>query len=256
MKRIPTLCLLPVAFCITQILGLAIGTSGDRANALPERVDVSQDPHFRMLMENSRLRVWLLELRPSEKTGLVCRADDFLQIPLQEAWLSTSIERRQPIPFWIEKKARFVRGSFAQIVQNTDPRTVARMIEVEFLDNVGVERCGPEAQVSCGCLGASGGIVRIFSCGVLETDNVRISQLENFGGEKLGLSVVPTLVVAIDPVKIQATVPSSEVELILDPGEVGWIDKEGQSLESLDQHSRAKAVTVEFKVSAPQPSRR
>jgi hypothetical protein len=256
MKRNLALYLLPIAFCITQILGLAIRTSSDQANALRERVDVSQDPHFRMLMENSRVRVWLLELRPTEKTGLVYRAHDFLQIPLQEAWLSTSIERKQPIPFWIEKKARFVRGSFAQIVQNTDPRTVAQMIEIEFIDNVGVERCGPEAQVSCGCLGASGGIVRIFSCGVLETDNVRISQLENFGGDKLGLSVVPTLVVAIDPVKIQATVTSLDVKLILAPGEVGWINTEGQSLQSLDQHSQAKAVTVEFKVSAPQPSSR
>jgi len=126
----------------------------------------------------------------------LARDHDFLQVPLNEGWLSVLIEGRQPVPLWAEKKVRFVRGGFSQTLQNGEPETL-RLVEVEFIQNVGVERCGPEAQVSCNCSGYSGGIVRINSCGVLETDDFAINQLENHG-ERLRLSIVPTLVVATD----------------------------------------------------------
>lgn len=210
-------------------------------------VPLSRDPHFQMIMENARVRVWILELRPNETTSLVSRDHDFLQVPLNEGWLSASIEGKQPVPFWVEKKARFVRGGFSQIVQNGEPKTVLRLLEVEFIQSVGVEQCGPEAQVSCGCFGSGQGILVIYSCGMLETDDVSIKQLENHGADKMGLSVAPALLVAVDSVKVQPMASSADAGLILKPGEVLWVDKPVQTIESLDQNATAKGVTVEFK---------
>lgn len=122
-----------------------------------------------------------------------------------------------------------------------------RLVEVEFIQSVGVERCGPEAQVSCGCFGSGQGILVIYSCGVLETDDVSIKQLENHGADKTGLSVAPALLVAVDSVKVQPMASSAVAGLTLKLGEVLWVDKPAQTIESLDQNATAKAVTVEFK---------
>jgi hypothetical protein len=195
-------------------------------------------------LENNHVRVWTLELRPNEKTNLVARDHDFLQVPLDEGWLSISIEGRQPVPFSVEKKARFVRGGFSQTIQSRETRTL-RLVEVEFIQNVGAERCGPEAEVPCGCLGSST-VVRIFSCGVLETDDFAVNQLENHDGDRVGLSVVPTLVVAVDPVRIQPMAVPESAGLLLEPGQIMWVEEEGRSIQSGDR-SIAKAVTIEFK---------
>jgi hypothetical protein len=243
MRRTSVFCLV---FVIGEIFGPFINCfDGDTS---PQPVPLSGDPHFRLLLENNHVRVWALELRPNEKTKLVSRGHDFLQVPLNEGWLSVLIEGRQPVPLWAEKKVRFVRGGFSQTLQNGEPETL-RLVEVEFIQNVGVERCGPEAQVSCNCSGYSGGIVRINSCGVLETDDFAINQLENHG-ERLGLSIVPTLVVAIDPVRIQPFTAAEHAGLLLEPGQPVWVEKAGQSIQSGD-HSIAKAVTIEFKKPSP-----
>ena len=247
MKRSLILCLLPIAICFLQIPQPFIRNAG-QLDALPERLEVSQDLHFRMLMENSRVRVWLLELRPGEKTGLVYRAHDFLQVGLQDASLSTSLDDRQALPYGIEKKARFVRGGFAQIVQNTDPETLVRRVEIEFMESIGVERCGPEAQVPCGCQGSGVGYVLIYACGVLESNRVRITLFEAEGlGMRHGLSTIPSLVVAISPTRVGGAVGSSDVGSVLNPGEVAWISESGRTLRGQDEHSSPKAVTVEFK---------
>jgi hypothetical protein len=217
------------------------------------RVELSGDPHFRLILENTSVRVWMMELRPAEKTNLVARDHDFLQVPLDEGWMSTAIEGKPPVPFWVEKKPRFVRGGFAQIVQNTG-KIVVRVIEVEFIQSMGAERCGPEAQVSCACWGAVGGIAIQIGCRVLETDDVAISQLEAHRGEKVGLPVVPVLTVPIDAIQIQPMSSSRDTALVLKPGKVLWVDKANQSIESLDQRATAKTVTVEFKSHAADPS--
>jgi len=231
------------ALVVAATLGSFTNTVRGDASA-PKTVEISRDPHFRLLMENTSVRVWMMELRPNEKTNLVSRNHDFLQISLDEGWMSTSIEGKPAIPFWVEKKPRFVRGGFSQVVQNTS-KIIARVIEVEFIEAVGVERCGPEAQVSCGCWGAVAGIISPIGCRVLETDYVAISQLEAHPGERLGL-VAPALVVSIDSIRIQHA-SNGEAALIVRPGEVLWMDKTAQPIESLDLHATAKAVTIEFK---------
>lgn len=236
---------LSAAISLAQVSGQAgIKVGGEKSAA--GRVSLSQDPHFRMLMENAMVRVWLLELQPDEKTGLVYQAHNFLQVPLREAWLSTSIEGRQPIPFWAEKKARFVGGGFSQVLQNSSKSPV-RIVEIELMKEIGVERCGPEAEVSCGCLGASAGVGRILRCGVLETDAVAINQLESHANDKQALSTIPTLVVAIDSVKIAPMDSYGEEGLNLEPGEIVWVDKAVQGVQGLDRQSTAKSVTIEFK---------
>lgn len=238
------------ALIVAATIGPFINTLKGGANGL-KPVRLARDKHFRMLMEGAKVRVWILELGPNERTALVHRDHDFLQVPLNEGWLSTSMEGRQPVPFWVEKKARFVRGGFSQIVQNTDPKALVRLVEVEFTKSIGVERCGPEAQVSCGCFGASAGIFRIFSCGILETDDVSINQFENQEADKLTLQVAPVLVVAVNPVKIQPLASGASAGVILKPGEVLLVDKPTQTIESLDPLANVKAVTVEFKSSSP-----
>jgi hypothetical protein len=238
-----------LVFCLALVIAEMFGpfTNAFDGHTSAKSIPLSGDPHFRLLLENHRVRVWTLELRPNEKTKLVFRDHDFLQIPLNEGWLSVSIEERQPVPLWAEKRARFVRGGFSETVQNRESET-SRLVEVEFTQNVGVERCGPEAQVSCNCSGSSSGIVHILSCGILETDDFAINQLENHG-ERLGLSIVPALVVAIDPLKIQSFA-AEHAELLLEPGHAVWVEKAGQSIQSRDR-SIAKAVTIEFKKPTP-----
>jgi hypothetical protein len=234
---------LSLAFILAEALGPFTSTHIGDAN-VPKAVEISRDSHFRLLKENPDVRVWMMELRPGEKTNLVSRDHDFLQIPLDEGWMSTSIEGKQAIPFWAEKKPRFVRGSFSQIVQNNS-KIIVRIVEVEFIKSVGAERCGPEAQVSCGCWGAVGGIITPIGCRLLETDYVAISQMEAHPGGGLGLAV-PALVVPVDSIKIRPT-SNGDAASIVRPGEVLWMDKTAQTIESLDQHATAKAVTVEFK---------
>jgi hypothetical protein len=201
-------------------------------------IQLSRDPHFRLLMENPSVRVWMMELGPDDKSNLVYREHDFLQIPLDEVWMSASIEGKQAVPFWSEKKPRFVRGGFSEVVQNTG-KIRARVVEVEFIRRIGVEKCGPEAQISCSCWGAVGGIITQIGCTVLQTDDFTINQLEANPGQKVGLAVVPVLVVPIDSIKTQQSTSRS--------GEVMWVDRTAQTIESLDQHATAKAVTVEFR---------
>lgn len=89
-----------LAFVIAETLGPFIhALNWDMSGLGP--VPLSRDPHFQMTMENARVRVWILELRPKEKTSLVSRDHDFLQVPLNEGWLSASIEGKQPVPFWV-----------------------------------------------------------------------------------------------------------------------------------------------------------
>jgi hypothetical protein len=177
-------------------------------------------------------------LGPDDKTNLVYREHDFLQIPLDEVWMSASIEGKQAVPFWSEKKPRFVRGGFSEVLQNTG-KIKARVVEVEFIKRVGLERCGPEAQISCSCWGAVGGIITQIGCTVLQTDDFTINQLETSPGQTVGLAVVPVLVMPIDSIKIQHSTRR--------PGEVLWVDKTAQTIESLDLHATVKAVTVEFR---------
>jgi hypothetical protein len=238
MRRIVVFSLVLV---FAETVGLFINAGGGDDLKTVQR---SRDPNFRLLMENPSLRVWMMELRPGEKTSLVSRDHDFLQVPLDEAWMSASIEGKQAVPFWVEKKPRFVRGDFSQVVQNNS-KIIVRVIEVEFIKSIGVERCGPEAQVSCGCWGAVGGIISPIGCRVLETDYVAISQIEAHPGERLGLAV-PALIVSMDPINIRTT-GNEGAALIVRPGEVRWMDKIAQTIESLDQHATAKVVTVEFK---------
>jgi hypothetical protein len=240
MRRIPVF---PLALIVACIVGSSITSCrGEDLNA----VSLSRDAHFRELTENTNVRVWMMELRPDEKTSLISRDHDFLQIPLDEGWLSTAIEGKQAIPFWVEKKPRFVRGGFAQTVQNTSKAAI-RVIEIEFIKSVGVERCGPEAQVSCGCWGTIGGIITSIGCRVLETDYVAISQLEVHPGVKVGLAVVPVLIAPIDTIQIQPITSSSDKGSVLPTGKVLWMDKAGQGIASSDEHATAKAVTIEFK---------
>ena len=222
---------------------VSAGTGGSSQSGPTSVVAIDQDPHFHKLFENPRVRVWLLELGPGESTYLHHHLNDFLQIPLQSAWLAHATERAQPVPFWPEPNARFIRGGFAHVLKNTDPKTLARIVEVEFLENVGVKRCGPEAQIACFCWGDIGGIIRQIGCGVLETDNLRVNQLQTGNG----LSTLPTLVVAITNARIVGTASSQVRAMVLNPGQVAWVDTKGQSIAGPDEHSNPRTVTIEFK---------
>jgi hypothetical protein len=220
------------------------GTGGSGHSGPPAAVTLDRDPHFHMLFENSLVRAWLLELKPGESTYLDNHHNDFLQIPIQSAWLARTSERAQPVPFWPEPNARFVRGGFRDVLKNTDPKTVVRIVEVEFFENVGTERCGPEAQTACSCWGDIGGIVHKIGCDVLQTDSLRVSQLES----GTGLSGLPTLVIAITSAKIVDKASSPVRTIVLNPGESAWVDMKEQWIAGPDEHTDPKTVAIEFKV--------
>jgi hypothetical protein len=92
--------------------------------------------------------------------------------------------------------------------------------------------------------GDIGGIVHKIGCDVLQTDSLRVSQLES----GTGLSALPTLVIAVTSVKIVDKASSQVRTTILNPGETAWVDMKELWIAGPDEHTDPKTVAIEFKV--------
>jgi hypothetical protein len=232
------LCVLPLTAQTSNGPGVPAGGVSGMGHSGPDWVaSLSQDRHFKKVLENAAVMVWQLELNPGESTLLDRYGHDFLEVVIQSGSMSMADERGHLTPLLLKPGALLIRGGFAQVLKNTDQNARFRGVFVEFRSPLGAERCGPEAPAMC----PGGGVVRHLSLGIVETDHLYARRY--FMGASVHL---PELVIAIKPARLVASGVSAGTRL-LKAGEVAWLTSGVESVQGPDPSAIVDFVGVEFK---------
>jgi hypothetical protein len=207
--------------------------------------DISKEPHHRLLLENSQVRVFELTIPPGQQT-IVQHEHNFLTVMLEDSEVITWKDDESPIQHFRTPKGEmhFFLGKAARGIRN-DSNAGYRNVTVEFLDpqitNYGYSYAtgkwdfGPSAVYPP--LDPEGHFANGLNLVKAAAEDVQLLPKESLPAAK-----GPQLLIAITPLTF---VDASDRMTFLNPGEVIWREAGDPSLTN-NGLARARFAMLRF----------
>jgi quercetin dioxygenase-like cupin family protein len=218
-------------------------------------VELDQEPHYKQLLNNDAVRVWMVELEPQESTRMHRHPQDYLLIQLQDAETSTTKLTEPPsapTPKPFNEGEMWYVPRVTHAVKNDSRTTAMRTIEIELrkrgpsgdyirdrYNDINQPKYFPPPTNPYGNYRETGTFYNVF---------LTRSQLLAGASSEMHEHKAPHLVVALSDLELKDEVEGRGVVTFkLNKGEVRWV--EGGFRHKLTNTGRgpAQVVTVEYR---------
>lgn len=243
---LPLAVLLAFAVCVGLVRSAFFSVVHARSWQSVKPADITQDRHYRVLMENTEIRVFELALPPGS-ASFVWHENNFLIVTPTASDIIMWKRNEAPVLHSLvpSGEIRFFLGNSAQGLRN-DTRTEYHNITVEFLDprvtnytyryESGNWDYGPSIAPSP--VDPQGHFVNS-----LDLAKAVASDVQLLPGESLPATKRPTLLIAITPLNLST---GTDRLLSLKPGEVTWRESNEPAFVNKGRE-RARFALVEFR---------
>jgi quercetin dioxygenase-like cupin family protein len=212
----------------------------------PAEVEITNEAHHHLALENDYVRVFQVEVAPHDSTLMHRHRHDYVFVTLGDAELTNEVEGKAPVDATLKDgDTRFTPGNFAHIARNR-AATPFRNVTVELMQD-DKARTSPPAKWD-----EDRGL-HLLNAGTQEVlfvkDNARVSEIELQPGAMIPSHhhTGPHLVVAITDLDLRSDVEGQgPMPGHLKSGDVKWLP--GGYTHALTNTGKqtAKFVTVEF----------
>lgn len=226
------------------LIALLLST-GLAAQSVPE-VEITNEAHHHLALENEYVRVFQVEVPPHDATLMHRHRHDYLFVTLGDAQLTNEVEGKAPVDATLKDgDTRFTPGNFAHIARNRAD-TPFRNVTIELMQDEKA-RTSPPAKWD-----EDRGL-HVLNAGTQEIlfakDNARVSEIELQPG-----AVIPShhhngphLVVAITDIDLRSDIEGRPpMPAQLKSGDVKWVPGGYTHTVTNVGKNTAKFVTVEF----------
>ncbi|MGH9546969.1 MAG: hypothetical protein ACRD23_17330 [Terriglobales bacterium] len=227
----------PVSVVVAFLLCTAAQAQEGRSTA---PVDISDEPHHKVLFENPEVRVFRLELQPSEATVPHRHKHLYAYLSLHPLTIANEVRGRPPVIVSLEGgEVHTSKGGFTVAERNKSPEP-ADVIVIEALK---VDGSGFATPIG-GFRFHDAALAKLFEFPMMRAYTMTIAaggRTENHDEH------YDRLVVAVSDVKLREDVtgqPSSEV--LMKGGDVKWFPREVSHATTNTGNSPATFITIEF----------
>lgn len=217
--------------------------------AQPAAVEITNEPHHHLILQNESVRVFRVEVPPGDPTLMHHHAHDYVWTSLGAADINNQVEGKPPARLQFKDgETRFTAANFSHIVTDFAPAPF-RNITVEILQDEKLRNApspwDPAKNEDRGLQVFTGGTKQIL----FVKDSVRVSELELQPG-----AVIPShhhngphLVIAITDFDLRSDVEGKKpVPLHAKAGDASWIPGGYTHTVTNESKQPAKFVTLEF----------
>jgi quercetin dioxygenase-like cupin family protein len=212
----------------------------------PSEVEITNEAHHHLALENEYVRVFQVEVPPHDATLMHRHRHDYLFVTLGDAQLTNEIEGKPPVDAELKDgEARFTPGNFAHIARNR-AATPFRNVTIELMQDEKA-RTSPPAKWD-----EDRGL-HVLNAGTQDIlfvkDNARVSEIELQPGGMIPSHHHngPHLVVAITDLDLRSDIEGrGPTPAQLKAGDVKWVPGGYTHTVTNVGKQTAKFVTVEF----------
>jgi quercetin dioxygenase-like cupin family protein len=217
------------------------------AQGAPE-LEMTAEPHHRLVLANDRVRVFNVEIPPHAETFMHWHRHDYIYITLGRSQVVNTVKGKSPVNVEMQDgQTGFLSGGFAHMARDLSSEPY-RNVTIELLRDDKVRHAPGNAahpEEDRGLEILNGGTREIL----FVKDGVRVSEVELQPGGALPLHYHgPHLVVALTDCELRGDVKGKSSESIpMKRGESRWAA--GGHLQTLTNngHHAVKFITLEFR---------
>jgi quercetin dioxygenase-like cupin family protein len=228
---------LPIVFALTLCIAgaplLASFARSGKALSTPTEVEITNEPHHHLVLENEYVRAFRVEVAPHDATEMHRHRHDYVYVTLGASEVSNELAGKPPATLKLQDgETHFTPGNFAHIARNLAD-TPFRNVTVEFLQDAvarDVQSPGaPKPNSSRNSWDEDRGL-HVLNAGTQEIlfvkDGVRVSdiQLQPGGSIPRHHHDAPHLVIAVNDLDLRSDVEGKgPMPASLKLGEVKWV---------------------------------
>ena len=242
-KRLPIL--FALTLCITGAPLLASFARSGKAASTPAEVEITNEPHHHLVLENEYVRAFHVEVAPHDATEMHRHRHDYVYVTLGASEVSNEVADKPPVTLKLQDgETHFSPGNFAHIARNLAD-TPFRNVTIELLQ---------DAKTQTGNSWGEDRGLHVLNAGTQEIlfikDGVRASdiQLQPGGGIPRHHHEGPHLVVAITDLDLRSDVEGKgPMPANLKAGEIRWVP--GGFTHTITNIGKqpARLITLEFR---------
>jgi quercetin dioxygenase-like cupin family protein len=212
--------------------------------ALPPEVEITAEPHHRMIFQNDYVRAFDATVVPKDATLMHYHRHDYVYVAIGASTISNEVKGKAPVQVALaDGETRFSDGGFAHIARDVGITTF-HAIAVELLQDEKM-RHAPSRWDSEPAIQAQGGAEEVL----FVKDGVRVSrvELQTAGFEARHHHAGPHLVIAVTDLTLRAEAPDkTPTNIDLKAGEVKWVNGNITHTVTNVGSQPAKLVSLEF----------
>jgi beta-alanine degradation protein BauB len=212
----------------------------------PSEVEITNEAHHHLALENEYVRVFQVEVAPHESTLMHRHRHDYLFVTLGDSQVTNEVEGKPPVDATLKDgETRFTPGNFAHIAGNR-AATPFRNVTIELMQDE-KSRTVPPAKwdEDRGLHVLNGGTQEIL----FVKDNARVSEIELQPG-----GIIPShhhngphLVVAVTDIDLRGDIEGrAPTQAQVKAGDIKWVPGGYTHTVTNVGKQSAKFVTVEF----------
>lgn len=212
----------------------------------PGEVEITAEPHHHLVLENTYVRVFKVEVAPHDATLMHRHRHDYIAVSLGTAEISNEVTGKSPVTAKLpDGDIRAADGGFAHIVRNVGI-TPFDDVTVELLQDEKARRSPPPKwEEDRGLNVLQGGTQHIM----FVKDGVRVSEfeLQTAGVIPKHHHTGPHLVIALTDYQVRNDIVGKGVSNVeMKAGEVRWVEGSFTHTVTNVGPQQAKFATLEF----------
>jgi quercetin dioxygenase-like cupin family protein len=209
-------------------------------------LEITAEPHHRLVLENSYVRAFLVDIPPGQATLMHRHHHDYVYVVLGPAEISNDVEGKPPVQLKLQDgETRSTDGEFSHIVRDLGS-TPFRNLTIELLQDAKARQSPPPKwDEERGLQILEGGTKDIM----FVKDGVRVSETELRPGGMIPKHhhPGPHLTVAVTDLTLQSDIVGKGISPIaLKAGEIKWFPGGYTNTIMNVGKQQAKFVTLEF----------
>jgi hypothetical protein len=189
-------------------------------------VEITAEPHHRLVFSNDQVRVFDVEVAPHSETLMHWHRHDYIYVMFGATEVVNAVKGKEPVPGKLQDgQAGFAAGNFAHVARVPSDRPFHN-ITIELLQDEKLRQAKSQWDEERGLDILQNGTKEVL----FVKDGVRVSEVELQAGGVLPLSHAPIMLVALDKLGVVETSPnvpnaprSLADEVELDPGAAAWL---------------------------------
>ncbi len=210
----------------------------------PAEVEITAEPHHRLIFQNDYVRVFDATVVPRDATLMHLHHHDYVYVALGTATISNEVKGKSPVQVTLaDGETRFSDGGFAHVARNVGTTTF-HAIAVELLQDDKM-RTAPSRWDSEPAPRVQGGTQEVL----FVKDGVRVSrvELQTAGFEAQHHHTGPHLAIAVTDLTLRSEAPDKTASNTdLKAGEVKWVGGNITHTVTNVGSQPAKLVSLEF----------
>jgi quercetin dioxygenase-like cupin family protein len=208
-------------------------------------VEITAEPHHHLVFSNDQIRVFNVEVPPSQATLMHWHHHDYFYVTLGDIDLTNEVEGKPPAEVKLKDgETRFSPGPFAHLVRDLSPQPF-RNVTIELMQDDKLRQSPAHWDEDRGLNVLQGGTREI----IFVKDGVRVSEVELQPGGMIPAHhhSGPHFAVAVTDYQLRsdrAGKPAEKIEM--KAGESRWFAGNYSHTVTNVGHTSAKYVTLEF----------